>query len=885
METEEDIIPEEPIEQDTRVDIDAVTMAVCEKCGCEIDVEGIDSFAEVECPDCSERVTVPAKLGPFLLTSMLGAGGMGAVYVAKDEALGRQVAIKVMLKELGEDAEFIAAFKREAQAAAKINHPNICQIYSFGTEKGQPYIVMELITGKPFDKLVEVTKNLDQGLVMQVGHDVAKGLAAANDEKMIHGDIKPENILLDEKFTAKVVDFGIASVAGQGSEGIWGTPYYIAPEKILRQKPDGRSDMYSLGATLYHALAGRPPFEGATPIDVVKKRLDQDPRPLSSIRKDLKPEVCRVIERMLQREPGKRHPTYASLVSDLAKCVQICGGRKKSLSKLKKSGRIVLTKRSQSATARSAAPKAAAPNSAPKIRVAKKTISVTSSSSSSSASRGSPSQSTLRAKATPKKPPSKAPLVLFLLLLVAATLGGGGYYLMDQRKKKLEVRRKFFAYQNALADIGTEMTTATNLVKSVYKTVKSTAEYGPMASNAVKVVLGEELVHPIPVVAAEPEPAPADKPVATNAPAIPAAAPKPPPKTQVTRDSSGRDAPAGIGRRDPPAAVKEEPKPPPAPAATTPVPVAVEAPEPPEDEPIIKKLARKVIDSCIVLHDQLTSARGALAKATTAYEEGRDSRDPIVAAEKLAAIKNIVLNLETLKKNVKTVATRVKKEYEALDGMREDFVKREAERVQAEADAEKARLARLEAERIEEEHLALVSVEQDLVTSAHSGALELYKLNSYADGVAILKAQANTLTTDEAKKSMSDHLEQGKLLVEMKIYLAKQLTANPYAWGWIQSGRAIDVVKADVKSITTRTGKYTWEEVTVKQMLHFFIKYIKDGALSQKILGRHNLAAAIYCHVNGGAKVAASYKATALEKDTKLGPLASRVLPPDDNPF
>ena len=119
METEEDMLQEEPVEQDTRVDIDAVTMAVCEKCGCEIDVEGIDSFDEVECPDCSERVTVPAKLGPFLLTRMLGAGGMGAVYVAKDEALGRQVAIKVMLKELGEDVEFIAAFKREAQAAAK----------------------------------------------------------------------------------------------------------------------------------------------------------------------------------------------------------------------------------------------------------------------------------------------------------------------------------------------------------------------------------------------------------------------------------------------------------------------------------------------------------------------------------------------------------------------------------------------------------------------------------------------------------------------------------------------------------------------------------------------------------------------------------------------
>ena len=868
METEEDMLQEEPVEQDTRVDIDAVTMAVCEKCGCEIDVEGIDSFDEVECPDCSERVTVPAKLGPFLLTRMLGAGGMGAVYVAKDEALGRQVAIKVMLKELGEDAEFIAAFKREAQAAAKINHPNICQIYSFGTEKGQPYIVMELITGKQFDELVEGTKNLEQGLVMQVAHDVAQGLAAANDEQLIHGDIKPENILLDEKLTAKVVDFGIASVAGQGSEGIWGTPYYIAPEKILRQKPDGRSDMYSLGATLYHALAGRPPFEGATPVDVVKMRLEHAPKPLSSIRKDLKPEVCRVIERMLQREPGKRHPTYASLISDLRKCVKLCGGRKKSLSELNKSGRLFLTKRSKYATSRSAAPQAAAPNSAPTFRVAKKTISVT----SSSASGTSPARSTLQAKATPKKPPSKAPLFIFLALFAAATLGGGGYYLADKRKKELNVRRRDFAYQKAIVDIGTEMTTATNLVKSVYKTVKLTAEYGPMASNAVKVVLGEELIHPIPVIAAE------GKPAAIKAPANAAVAPKPAPapKSQPVLDSSGREAPAGIGGP----AAKENP--PPAPVAP---PVAVEAAEPPEDEPMIKKLARKVIDSCIVLHDQLVGAREALTKAATVAEEAVASKDPIVAGEKLAAIKKIVLDLETAKKNVKTIATRAKREHEAVDGMRADFVKREADRAQADADADKARLAALAAQQVEEERLALVEAEKDLVTSAHSGAMSLYKMNSYADGVAILKAQAKTLTTDEAKKSMSDHLEQGKLLVEMKIYLAKQLTAVPLSWGWIQGGRGVDIVKADLKTITTRTGKHTWKEVKVRQMLYFFGKYMNNPALSQKKLGRLNLAAAIYCHVNGGAKVAASYKSTAVLRDPKLEILAARVLPPEEDQF
>ena len=235
----DEAVADEPT-SDVRVEIDGVSTTACQECSCEIDVAGIASFDEVECPDCSARVPVPGKLGPFMLAKMLGAGGMGAVYIGRDEALGRNVAIKVMLKSLGEDKEFIEAFKREAQAAAKINHPNICQIYSFGTEKGQPYIVMELITGIGFDSFADGDKKVDQGLTMQVGHDIAQGLAAANDQDLLHGDIKPENILLDAKLNAKLVDFGIASVAGQASDGIWGTPYYIAPEKILRQKPDGR---------------------------------------------------------------------------------------------------------------------------------------------------------------------------------------------------------------------------------------------------------------------------------------------------------------------------------------------------------------------------------------------------------------------------------------------------------------------------------------------------------------------------------------------------------------------------------------------------------------------------------------------------------------------
>jgi serine/threonine protein kinase len=228
------------------------------------------------------------------------------------------VAIKVMLSSYGDDPEFVANFRREAQAAAALNHPNVVQIYSFGIEHGQPYIVMELLTGGRFDAMI-ARGDMDQGLVVKIGTDVAEGLNAANNIGLIHGDVKPENILLDSNGNAKVLDFGLAYFRdkGQQPEGIWGTPYYIAPEKVRRQPSDARADIYSLGATLFHALSGQPPFEGKTPIDVVKARLVRPAPNLRDVRPDIKPELETIIRRMLEAEPARRYPNYHSLISDL----------------------------------------------------------------------------------------------------------------------------------------------------------------------------------------------------------------------------------------------------------------------------------------------------------------------------------------------------------------------------------------------------------------------------------------------------------------------------------------------------------------------------------------------------------------------------------------
>ncbi len=305
------------------VQLERVPIMGCPGCKRELSVAEFAPFTTIQCPHCGAQMDVPARLGNYLLLGLIGAGGMGGVYHGLDQSLGRKVAIKVMLKSLGDDPAFVESFKREAQAAARLNHPSIVQIYSFGQEQGQPYIVMELLTGQRLDQMIERGDPLEAGFVMQIGLEMAEGLAAANEQGMLHGDIKPENILFDDKGHAKLVDFGLASFSNQaGPEGIWGTPYYISPEKVRRQKVDARSDIYSLGATLYHALAGVPPFEGQTPVDVVKARLQGPPKPLQGARPDLNDQVAGVVMRMLQLSPAMRYPTYASLLGDIRKAIE-----------------------------------------------------------------------------------------------------------------------------------------------------------------------------------------------------------------------------------------------------------------------------------------------------------------------------------------------------------------------------------------------------------------------------------------------------------------------------------------------------------------------------------------------------------------------------------
>jgi len=290
----------------------------CQECGNSLSAAGARPLETTKCPSCGAAATVPAKFGHFLLLKRLGAGGMGTVYLAQDMTLGRKVAIKMMQKSLAEDATAFETFRNEAQSAAKLNHPHVAQVYSFGQKHGNPYLEMELVPGNSLDKFISDDITLDPAFVMRVGLEVAEGLRAAEGVGLFHGDIKPDNILFDANMHGKLVDFGIASLASQGnSNELWGTPYYIAPEKVQKKKNSARSDIYSLGATLYHAIAGEPPYEGDDAVSVIKARFAGPPKPLNEIRPEIEPEVMRIISRMMYNDLFMRYPNYGSLINDI----------------------------------------------------------------------------------------------------------------------------------------------------------------------------------------------------------------------------------------------------------------------------------------------------------------------------------------------------------------------------------------------------------------------------------------------------------------------------------------------------------------------------------------------------------------------------------------
>src|SRR5713101_5309931 len=249
------------------------------------------------------------KLGSYEIVSSLGAGGMGEVYRARDESLGREVAIKVLPKELASDPDRLRRFEQEARAAAALNHPNILAVYGFSTtEEHAPYLITELLQGQT------LRERLQQGEVpvrkaIEFALQTARGLAAAHDRGIVHRDLKPENLFLTRDGVVKILDFGLAKLVGPGASGpqssmattsvtglgvVLGTVGYMSPEQVRGQALDPRTDIFSLGAILYEMLSGKRAFQGETAADTMSAILKEEPVELSGTGRNLPPALGRI---------------------------------------------------------------------------------------------------------------------------------------------------------------------------------------------------------------------------------------------------------------------------------------------------------------------------------------------------------------------------------------------------------------------------------------------------------------------------------------------------------------------------------------------------------------------------------------------------------------
>jgi eukaryotic-like serine/threonine-protein kinase len=266
--------------------------------------------------------TVGQAFGNYQLERELGQGGMGTVYLAQDSGLHRQVALKILRSDLGDDPSFAKKFLEEVEVTASLAHPNIIRVFTLGEQDGRLYLVMEHLDQPSLENRMENLAKVSERDVLEIGLGIASALQFAHEETgLIHRDIKPGNILFGRGNIPKLADFGLAagarSALGQQDE-IWGTPYYVSPERLLREPEDIRSDIYSLGATLFHAIAGRPPFEAETAEEVAKRHISDRPPPLRSLCPEAQEQTVITLDKCLAKKTDNRWASYTELISQLA---------------------------------------------------------------------------------------------------------------------------------------------------------------------------------------------------------------------------------------------------------------------------------------------------------------------------------------------------------------------------------------------------------------------------------------------------------------------------------------------------------------------------------------------------------------------------------------
>jgi serine/threonine protein kinase len=851
---------------------DAVDDFQCSKCSCRIDVSGLEAFTQVECPDCGAVEGVPAQLGNFLLLKLLGTGGMGGVYIARDETLGRFVAIKVMLQSLGDDAAFIETFRREAQAVAKLNHPNISQIYSFGQEKGQPYIVMELVNGERVDEMMETEAGIAPALAVRICYEVAQGLSAADEAGIVHGDIKPENILLDIKGRAKIVDFGLATVAhAAAAEGIWGTPYYIAPEKIRRQKVDARADIYSLGATLYHILAGKPPFEGETPVAVVKARLEQPPPDLKEACPDLPDKVVSVVSRMLAVERTERYPTYKSLISDMRKALLALGDT--PVKTARRGGKQIRIKKKRTSTPTPAQSGSEEVGHVPASPPGRKRLVIRKGNNKHSISikkTGTGDRATLtptpptpeeleRKRQAQLKRQRAAITTIAIILAVVLSIGIGGF-VVYRKQATIKARAEYFACLNAkesCLELYTQiMGTASNSALLVAKS----SGYDDTIKNTVLAITGVALVVNFevqaPIEKEETSEASATSTTNTEASATNTVTDSSPPEdAESSPDAESADIESEVRPDVDTDAVdiESEVQPDLDTDAVEPVVDPVVDDTPGADAPPVTKMGYSAIVNLKKLRAMNARMQTLAANAEAANTTAQKAAISTTAIPKAKELKGFAEKSEIYQDSISALAKAAKAGYDTVIDLKNAYdAEVEATRlaeIEAQRQAEEA--ARLEQERTERE--ALEVQEQERAKQDYNSIKLLFAENDFDGIVSQLEQSLAGYQTEVGRAALQITIDRFKGMTAMRDVLIESINGEPFPWGWGRGSAQRDISAASKDGISIRDTDtvHAWKDVGVGQMLKLVDNYLGSRNVRATDKAKLSFGAALYCNEFG----------------------------------
>jgi eukaryotic-like serine/threonine-protein kinase len=269
--------------------------------------------------------------GRYKLEAKLGSGGMSTVYLARDTTLDRQVAVKVLHREMSEQEDQLQRFRQEARAVAKLSHPNVVAVIDAGEDGGHPYIVFEYVEGETLKQRISRLGALDPQEALAYAIEIARGLTVAHNRRMIHRDIKPQNVLIDAEGRAKLTDFGISRQLEQdgmtATGRVLGTTDYVAPEQAMGHAVDQRSDIYSLGVVLFEMLVGQVPFHADSQVGVAMKHVNEELPDVQQRRPELSAAAAMVVERATAKDPDRRYQQVGELIDDLSTALEVEAAR------------------------------------------------------------------------------------------------------------------------------------------------------------------------------------------------------------------------------------------------------------------------------------------------------------------------------------------------------------------------------------------------------------------------------------------------------------------------------------------------------------------------------------------------------------------------------